>query len=337
MLGQTLLLDASGRPLRQKHRTHSRDWDEIRSFCDSVYMPYQVRPLKKDRHPNATMYSTKVGSIVVTKFGYGVPIRLSDFSPEAGNILVLTTLQGTLRHGVERKKHAVTVSGESFVADCSRTEYWLEGDAQHLQYNLTIPHAKMEATALDWLGFIPDDTLWKRKVKFGGVHSSWWAFLAYLMQVISENPPPKKQPHLIAHVEQSLCLQLLVSWTEQAGLDLSPEHWSVAPKYILRAEEYMRAHAQQAPTLSEVARVSGVSIRALSGAFRRYRGMTPYTFLREQRLQGIRKALRRSSENDTISTIVSDWGYCNFGVFAKAYKNRFGELPSETVKRSHYR
>lgn len=334
MLGQTLLLDASGRPLRQEHRTHSRDWDEIRAFSDTVYMPYQVKPLEKASRPEATMYSTKIGNIVVTKFGYGVPIRLQDFSPEAGNILVLTTLDGALKHGIDSEKFATTVSGESFVADCSRTDYWLEGDNRHLQYNLTISHARMEAAALEWFGFVPDDRLWTRKVKFGGLHSAWWAFLMYLMRAIAEIPLHKDQEKFTAYLEQALCMQLLFSWTEQADLDLSPEAWPAAPKYISRAEEYMKEHARQVPTLAEVARAAGVSVRALSGAFRRHRGTTPYAFLREQRLQGIRDALRKSRGNATIAAIVSDWGYSNFGVFAKVYKERFGELPSETVKRA---
>ncbi len=334
MLAQSLLLDAAGRPLRQEHRTHSCDWDEVREFSDTVYMPYQVSPLEKSSRPDATMYSTKVGSVTVTKFGYGVPIHLCDFAPEAGNILVLTTLQGMLRHGIDAKNSATTVSGESFVADCSRTAYWLDGDKQHLQYNLTVPHAKMEAAALEWFGFIPDDRLWTSKVKFGGGHSAWWAFLMYLMRAIAEIPASGNQARLTEHLEQSICMQLLISWVEQSGIDFSSETLFAAPRYVQRAEEYMKAYAQDAPTLAEVAHAAGVSVRALSGAFRRYRGSTPYAFLREQRLLGIRNALQKSDGNSTIASVVSNWGYSNFSVFAKAYKDRFGELPSDTLKKA---
>ncbi len=334
MLAQSLLLDAAGHPLRQEHRTHSSDWDEVRDFSDSVYMPYQVEPLEKSSRPDATMYSTKIGSITVTKFGYGVPVHLSDFAPEAGNILVLTTLQGMLRHGLDAKNCITTVSGESFVADCSRTAYWLDGDLQHLQYNLTVPHAKMEVAALDWFGFVPDDRLWTSKVKFGGGHSAWWAFLVYLMRAIAEISVQKEPSRFTAYLEQSICMQLLINWTEQANIDFSSETLFAAPRYIQRAEEYMKAHAQDAPTLAEVARSAGVSVRALSGAFKRHRGTTPYAFLREQRLLGIRSTLQQSDGNLTISSIVSDWGYSNFGVFAKAYKERFGELPSETLRKA---
>ena len=36
MFEHALLHDANGRRIRQAHRTHSQDWDEVRAFCDTV-------------------------------------------------------------------------------------------------------------------------------------------------------------------------------------------------------------------------------------------------------------------------------------------------------------
>lgn len=45
MLEHALVRDASGAPLEQDEKSHSRDWDEVQEFCRKVYMPYQARPL----------------------------------------------------------------------------------------------------------------------------------------------------------------------------------------------------------------------------------------------------------------------------------------------------
>lgn len=68
-------------------------------------------------------------------------------------------------------------------------------------------------------------------------------------------------------------------------------------------------------------------------SFKQFRGYTPMAFLREQRLQGIRKALMSAPPGSTVVTIANLWGYSSLGVFAAAYFKRFGEYPSMTLNR----
>lgn len=331
MLDHALLYDSRGRPIRQHHRTHSRDWDEIDGFCRRVYMPYRVVPLVKDIRPDATMYSAEVGRITVTRFSYGLPVHLEQFDRAAGNVLVLTTLVGSLRHACGRDDVAVTGPGDSFVADCSRTDYWLDGDADHLQLNLTIPHDLLERMALRWFGFVPDDRLWRCRLKFGGAGSAWMALLRYMVSSIAEAPGRVRCDRIGAHLEEMVCCQLLRCWAEGADVQLASGNSGAAPYYVRAAEEYMRLHALDAPTIGEVAEAVGVSVRTLSGGFRRFREATPRDFLREQRLLGARNSLATACPSDTVAAVASRWGYVNFGVFADLYRRRFGELPSETL------
>ena len=331
MLEKALLYDSNGRPIKQEHKTNSNDWDEVQEFCRNVYMPYQVIPLEKNSKPDAIMHSMNIGRITVTRFSYGTSIHLKDFDPDAGNILVLTTIRGGLRHMVDKNNYDITNVGDSFVVDCSRAEYWLEGDGTHLQLNLTIPHALMEDTAFKWYGFIPDDVLWTQRVKFGGTNSSWIALMEYILRAIGQVGPNKPSEKELAHLEELICHELLKNWALIAGIDLSKGARCAAPQYVRAAEDYMEKFAKDAPTLGEVAMFTGVSVRALSGGFKRFRGITPGQFLREQRLNGVRNSLLSARDGETVSQIVSDWGYSNFGIFARSYKQRFGENPSQTL------
>ena len=332
-LDNALLLDAKGRPIGDARRTRSRDWDEVREFCDKVYMPYRVKPLGHSGAPDAVMHGARVRRITVTRFRYGVPIALEDFDSGAGNILVLTTLGGHLRHGVEKGDMAATGRGESFVADCSRAAYWLEGDGDHLQINLTIPHDVAAETAARWFEFLPPDSFWKRKVKFGGEGSAWWALLDYMARSIAEAPDAVRDGRIGAHLEETICVELLKNWAAGAGVDLSAGVRTAAPRQVRLAEAYIAAHAACAPTIAEIARAAACSVRSLSSAFRRFRDSSPGACLREHRLRGVREALLAGGPGLTVAAAASAWGYVNFGVFAQTYRRRFGETPSQTLAR----
>ncbi|MFD5330126.1 helix-turn-helix transcriptional regulator, partial [Streptomyces sp. NPDC127092] len=103
-----------------------------------------------------------------------------------------------------------------------------------------------------------------------------------------------------------------------------------APGYVRHAVHYIREYARELPTSSDIADAVGVSVRTLSGSFRKYLYTTPAEYVREQRLQGIREELLTASPGATVASIAGAWGYVNLGLFAAAYRRRFGENPSQT-------
>lgn len=312
----------------------STDWDEVNEFCRRVYMPYRVQTSGRLLRPRATLQRAEVGRIKVTRFAYGVPVHLDRFDPDAGNILVLTTLNGALRHKETESRVAHTGAGDSFVVDCSRTDYWLDADADHLQLNLTIPHAVMTEMAQRWFGFVPDDRLWTRRAGFGGAGSRWHMLLGYLTQTIRAGLPLGSGAPMARHLEEMLCIDLLHHWAERAGVPLEDGARAAAPHYVREAEQLMEARAQEAPTIGEVARQVGVSARTLSEGFQRFRGIRPRDFLRDRRLDGLRAALLAAGPVETVTSVAALWGYVNFGAMAGQYRARFGELPSATLARA---
>jgi len=336
MLEHALVRDASGAPLEQDEKSHSRDWDEVQEFCRKVYMPYQVRPLLPRALPDATMLATKVGRITFSRFSYGTGIHLDEFDPAAGNILVLTTLRGALRHQAQRGD-ASTGAGDSYVVDCSRTEYWLEGDERHMQLNLTVPHDLMEEVAERWYGFVPDDLLWTQRVKFGGTGSRWLHLLDYVTRSIAPGLPQPRGRDFERHLEELVCVELLREWAAGAAFPLEHGARAAAPGYVRRAEEILSAEAREAPSIGDVAARLGISARTLSEGFRQFRGVTPRGFLAARRLEGLRRDLERAPAHLTVADIAGDWGFLNLGALAGKYRERFGELPSQTRARARRR
>lgn len=332
MLENALLMDSNGKPLRHDGPTQSTDWDEVQEFCRTTYMPYRVQPLDPLSRPKSTMLSANAGRITASRFSYGTGIYLDKFDPDAGNILVLNTLCGKVNHMFEQEP-ASTGAGESFVVDCSRTDYWLEGDPDHMQFNLTIPHHVMEETAEKWFGFIPDNALWTRRVKFGGPNSRWMALLEYMSRTLSADLPLMKNGSMSRHLEEMVCLELLQEWAASAGIELRKGARTAAPYYVRQAEEIMASEAREAPTIGDIANRVGVTARTLSEGFRRFRGIQPRAFLSARRLEGLRHDLEAATSDSTVTEIAVAWGYVNMGALAGSYRTRFGELPSSTLKR----
>ncbi len=333
MLEHALVLNALGEPIRHRQKTHSADWDEVEEFCRTVYMPYRVRPLDRLSRPDATMISAKAGCVTMTRFAYGTGIHLDRFDPDAGNILVLNTLRGALDHQTDGGSVG-TGAGGGFVVDCSRAEYWLEGDADHMQLNLTIPHQAMEDMAERWFGFVPDDRLWTSRVKIGGASSAWPALLDYATRALSQDGGLASDTVLARHIEELLCVELLRQWASSAGLNLEAGARCAAPAYVRAAEEILEAEARDAPSIGDVAKRIGVSARTLSGGFQKFRGISPRAFLAARRLEGFREDLETMPGDVTVTSIATDWGFSNFGALAGRYRERYGETPSQTRLRS---
>jgi AraC-like DNA-binding protein len=104
------------------------------------------------------------------------------------------------------------------------------------------------------------------------------------------------------------------------------------PHYVWRAERYMRANLHSAVTVSALANVAGVSKRTLQDGFQRFRGKAPSQVARDLRLDLAREALVRAGSGK-VTDVALEFGFTHLGRFAQAYAARFGEAPSDTLRR----
>ncbi|MGB3695906.1 MAG: AraC family transcriptional regulator [Gordonia sp. (in: high G+C Gram-positive bacteria)] len=317
-------------PAEQSSRPES-DWDAIRAWTDDKYMQFDVRPVGRGLTPAASLFSTRIGAIVMTHFSYGVGVDLRDFDADAGNVLVLTTIRGWTSHGVSTRRSIELTAGQSFVADCSRTAYRLSADPDHLQLNLTIPHRVLADLALRWYGRVPGDELWAHLSPVGGPDSPWLSLLEYASRTAAAAPELAASGRVGINLQEMIVAQLLEDWSQRAGVDLAGEPAIAAPGYVRRAVGYIDEHLSDLPTVADTAAAVGVSARTLSASFTRYLGVSPRAWIIEQRLQRVYRDL--SAGAPSVAQAARSWGYVNMGVFAAAYRRRFGENPSQTLAR----
>jgi len=103
-------------------------------------------------------------------------------------------------------------------------------------------------------------------------------------------------------------------------------------KILNQVEDYICANLDSAITRDELADLTDVSIRSLSRAFEKKYGLGPMAFVRQRRLDACYAQLL-GSDRDTASVteVAMSYGFWHLGKFAIAYRETFGESPSETL------
>ena len=106
-----------------------------------------------------------------------------------------------------------------------------------------------------------------------------------------------------------------------------------APPPLAVVVAYVEAHAREPLTPQELARVGCMSVRTLHASFRQALGETPMSYLRRVRLDRVREELLRGNPARVrVTDVATAWGFCHQSRFAQQYRDRFGELPSRTLR-----
>ncbi len=104
---------------------------------------------------------------------------------------------------------------------------------------------------------------------------------------------------------------------------------------VRRSIEYIEQHLAEPIVLADLVRHTGMSSRSIQSGFREDLDTTPVAFIRERRLIRVRNALSAAVSEDglTVTEAAQRWGFTHLGSFSVLYRQRFGESPSQTLRR----
>jgi transcriptional regulator GlxA family with amidase domain len=103
---------------------------------------------------------------------------------------------------------------------------------------------------------------------------------------------------------------------------------------IRLAAELIEERPSEPWTTVRLATEVHLSVRALQEGFRRDLATPPMTYLRQVRLRRAREALLAADRDaTTVGAIAVGFGILHMGRFAAAYRDAFGEAPSDTLNR----
>jgi AraC family ethanolamine operon transcriptional activator len=102
---------------------------------------------------------------------------------------------------------------------------------------------------------------------------------------------------------------------------------------VKAAEDYALTHLGEHIYLTELCQAAAASERTLEYAFKAVMRMTPIAYLIRLRLHRARRTLLVATHGSaTVSAVALDSGFWHFGEFSRAYRDLFGELPSDTLR-----
>lgn len=105
------------------------------------------------------------------------------------------------------------------------------------------------------------------------------------------------------------------------------------PRGVRRALEAMSSDAGRDWSPTALAGIAGVSTRTLQRQFRLFLGKAPRVALHDIRFESARRELLRGLPDAKVMDVAHRSGLLHCGRFSVEYRRRFGETPSQTLKR----
>ncbi|ABE39636.1 AraC family transcriptional regulator [Rhodopseudomonas pseudopalustris] len=211
----------------------------------------------------------------------------------------------------------------------------LEFGAGYEQMVIRFSNAKLMATLEAMLGVRPRGTLVfvpSTRLDHHGARALR-DFGMFLAQNVDQEQAPLP-PLMLRELEHALMVSFLSVVRHNFSNQLDRDAPDTAPDYVRVAEEYVAASWNRSITITDLAAVTNVGVRSLFKAFQKHRGYSPMAFAKAVRLNKAREMLMQGDPSRSVTSVAFACGFSNLGHFAHDYRQKHGELPSETLARA---
>src|SRR5579863_4412848 len=324
----------SVQPLGQFPIVCTTKLDEARDAVTRVYLPHRLDSADGDEL-RMTLNAAEASRFTVGFLVYGAKTRLAMPPTEVSYHINLTTQGKTFADRTDRRR-AVTVgrsSGLVLLPDQLNRVRWT-ADAEQLI--LKVPRWRLESHLADLIGRRVDDVI-DFDFSFDLTTGSGKSLLAAVEFMARELDRPgglAEMPMAREQLETFVLTQLLAAVPSPYTEELARPAGTVPRSRLAPVIEYMEMNVDEALTPQELARVGCMSVRTLHATFQAELGVSCMAYLRRIRLDHVRAELLRTGRGDLrVTDVAMRWGFFHPSRFAQQYRERFGELPSDTVKR----
>ncbi len=286
---------------------------------------------QKSERLAARLHSLDLGQVSVNYVCYGADIVV-DPNELQSFYLVHMPISGTSQV-VLGKEHYFLQAGQSIICPPDiRTKFtWSENCgviAVKIDKRILDNHYQ-EITKTPLMEKILFDPLIKAQEIGAG---SWHRLLKYILTDAENEGGLYETQNGIEQVRNLILTTLLTtlphSHSQLVNRVISP----AAPYYVKAAEDFMRTNLTGSITMDDLVHLTGVSARTIYQGFKHFRGSSPMRYFDDMRLAQVREELTKPGLERSISKIATKWGFFHLSGFAKKYKRRYHELPSETLR-----
>jgi AraC-like DNA-binding protein len=323
---------AVDRPLANRLTLATGNLDLAREHIGRVFAAHRLEFRDGDRRLAFRHHYAALDGISINRLEYGASVTV-DAPPLETFYLLQITLAGACEIACGGRSVALPAGAMLVMNPTHPYRKRWRGDCRQLI--LRIDRGLLERHLVAVEGRLP-----RHPVEFAFAPLEAWSTGAGLARLVGlicadlESGGGVAHRHVQAQVAATLAAVLLTTVPHDHSPAFDGSVSPAAPYYVRRAEDFIREHARHALTLDEVVHAAGVSERALHLGFRRFRDLTPMGFLKNVRLDLVRRELIAAAERGrTVTDVATSCGLIPGGTFARDYRLRFGESPSETLRR----
>ena len=228
-----------------------------------------------------------------------------------------------------------SVAGESGVIFGPEEPLSVRWSADATQYVAKLPKELLEAHAARLAGHALDDGL-GLALTFdlaSGPGQSLLATASFLYAELSRPDGLASMPAARHEMESALMTQLLMTVPSRISPALHGRPAHTTRSRIREVMEYIDLHPDLELSTADLAARAGIGVRALQAGFHEVVGMSPTAYVRGVRLDRVHLELSTGGAR-SVTDVAARWGFFHPGRFAKHYRERFGQLPSQTARRT---
>lgn len=312
------------RPLFRSHAV-----DETRAFLD----PFGLRfdPMGSGATLDARFNGEFLPGFYIgyVQFGAAALIRVDQDAPYA----VELPLQGGFE--AESRSGVVGCDAHRGVVLSTTGEHAMRSAVGATRLNIVLKRDVVAEQLTALLGTAPDVPLeFAASLSLREGHGRSLARFARLAIAELERPDAiLLEPMTARSFREFVTTTLLLHQPHNYAAGLRRLAWLVTPRDVKRAIDYIEANLDAVIGLPEIVAASGIPGRTLLQHFRDFKGTSPMRYLRTARYEKVREALCRSEPEESITEIAARWGFSHLSRFSVEYRRRFGERPSQTLRR----
>jgi len=306
--------------------------DFVHAQISRYFKPHKIRFIdEQKRDLKSSLRRANVGSIAVSILEYGGSVMID---PGAFEDFYLVHVNVAGKCELAHDGGHMTVDSR-YAAVCTphrQHQFWWQQQSRVLA--IQIPRQRLLNHFRDLTGIMP-----REEIDFDlaldlatPAARSFTELLQYLLRDAGTESGLTADPITAEPLERALMTALLRAQPGSHQNAMSTAGGCTAPGYVIRAEAYMRENLDRAVRMEELAGVCGVTDRTLTSGFNRFRGDTPARYFLSLRLAEARRRLIAGKGNATVSDIAFELGFHHLSSFAAAYRERYDEMPSQTLK-----
>jgi AraC-like DNA-binding protein len=337
MLGATVseFSDAGAR-LATYSRVRTTDVDQAAESIGRIFCPHALDPLQyswPDFH--ALHNCAAFDGFSVNYVAYGGSVSIDPGCLERFFLLQVPIRGRALVRTGGREIESVPCAVASVLSPTLATRMVWQDNCAQLILLVDRPRVEKRAAALanKPLGAVEFEPHIDLNTPFGQALQSQ---IEYLVDLAERGPASNLSPVIAATLRESILGLLLTGQRNNfsAVINRSASDPQPVPAVFRQARERLEAHAEEPLDLEKLAQLSGIGIRSLQLGFRRHFGMSISDALLEVRLARLRARLSNTKPGERIVDIAFDLGFSHLSRMASVYRAKFGESPSETLRRN---